>query len=106
MWDEKNKLSLTWRFKEIAGDLLNQSCEFQTINISDCTKEHADRFSKAFNIKGNGFFELESFIAKGFQSKPTLLKAIIKNYTLKTNFKIEQHTFRARAVRMHNTNIQ
>ena len=57
-------------------------CEHPTINIIGCSTELADKFSKVFNIDGNGFKELEEFIKNEYQKKPELFSLLTKNYKL------------------------
>lgn len=56
--------------------------EFPTINIIGCDKQLSDNFRQTFSISGNGYADLQEFIAKEFQSNLNQLENFLKNYNL------------------------
>ena len=57
--------------------------EFPTIKIIGCMPNFAEKFREVFNIHGNGYAKLESFIEKEFGSRKELLDKFMANYKLK-----------------------
>lgn len=57
-------------------------CECPTILIIGCLPDLADKFRSVYNIKGNGYEDLKSFIAKEFNNRKDLIEKFEKNYKL------------------------
>lgn len=65
-------------------------CEYPTINIIGCDKALSHSFSQIFSINGNGYANVEEFIAQEYQTKPELRAEFIKQYCT-TNGKTPNH---------------